>query len=339
VKARQMFEKAIALDPKYALAYADLGWNYWFGWGFGFNPDPNGLQRALELEQQAVTLNDSLATAHSALARIYLSLGQYDQAVSEAQRGIALDPNSGDAYFWLADTLNSQAKPAEALEAVETAMRLDPLNGDTYLYEQGWAYSLLGRRKEAIPALKRDLVRYPDNFVTHSLLGSDYSFLGDEHSAQAEAAAVQRAIGASPTPFTAYAVSADLLNSMGTPAEALMALDKAKHLDPRSRDNYSGYLWYQGAAFTLLGRPKEATPALKQYLARFPDNFWAHAYLAVNYVELGHDDPARAEAAEALRLNPQLTAEMVFPMASLQRKALPVEIDRFRSDLRKAGLQ
>ena len=98
-----------------------------------------------------------------------------DQALSEAQRGIALDPNSGDAYFWLADTLNSQAKPAEALEAVETAMRLDPLNGDTYLYEQGWAYSLLGRRKEAIPALKRDLVRYPDMFMAPSLLGRGWA--------------------------------------------------------------------------------------------------------------------------------------------------------------------
>jgi adenylate cyclase len=164
MKARQMFEKAIALDPKYAVAYANLGWNYWFGWAFGFNPDPNGLQRALELEQQAVALDDSLATAHSALARIYLSMGQHDQAVSEAQRGIALDPNSGDAYFWLADTLNSQAKPAEALEAVETAMRLDPLNGDTYLFEQGCDYSLLGQRKEAIPALQRYLARFPDNF-------------------------------------------------------------------------------------------------------------------------------------------------------------------------------
>jgi adenylate cyclase len=338
VKARQMFEKAIALDPKYALAYADLGWNYWFGWGFGFNADPNGLQRALHLEQQAIALDDSLATAHSALARIYLTIGQYDQAVSEAQSGVALDPNSGDAYFWLADTLNSQAKPAEALEAVEKAMRLDPLNSDTYLFEQGWAYSLLGRRKEATSALKRDLVRYPDQFVAHSLLGSDYSFLGDEEGARAEAAAVERAVVASPNSYAAYVALADLLNSLGKPAEALVAVDKAMRLDPRSGANY-WYSGYQGWAFTLLGRPKEAISALKCYLARYPDNFWAHAYLAVDYMELGHNDAARPEAAAALSLDPQLTVEMVFPVVSLQRKALPVEIDRFRADLHKVGLK
>jgi len=92
-------------------------------------------------------------------------------------------------------------------------------------------------------------------------------------------------------------------------------------------------------AFTLLGRPKEAIPALKRYLARFPDNFWAHAYLAVDYMELGHNGAARPEAAEALRLDPQFTVEMVFPTVGIQRKALPADIDRFRADLHKAGLK
>src|SRR5262249_8558754 len=140
-------------------------------------------------------------------------------------------------------------------------------------------------------------------------------------------------------PLTAYGALADLLNGMGRPAEALMALDKAMRLDPRSRDDYSVYSFDQGLAFTLLGRTKEAIPALKGYLARYPDDFWAHAYLAVDQMELGQEDAARAEAAEALRLDPQLTAEMVFPMGSLQRKALPVEIDRFRDDLHTVGLK
>ena len=255
---------------------------------------------------------------------------------TEARRAIALDPNSAFRYLWLANILNSQWKPAEALEAVETAMRLDPRNRDTYLYEQGCAYFLLGRRKEAISALKRALVRNPDNFMAHCLLSIDYSFLGDEDGAHAEAAAVERYVAASPNTGTGYWALAVVLNTLGKPAEALEAVDKGMRGDLYSRVDWS---WSHGVAYTLLGRPKEAISALKRHLVSYPDNFWAHAFLAVDYVELSRNDAARPEVVEALTLDPQLTVEMVFPTGSLQRKALPAEIDRFRADLHTAGLK
>lgn len=106
-KAPPLFEKAIALDQKYALAYALLGLNYYVGWIFAFDPDPNGIERAFQLEQQAVALDDSLAAAHSALAIIYSLRGQHDQALIEARREIYLDPNSAGGYSCLVDTLNN----------------------------------------------------------------------------------------------------------------------------------------------------------------------------------------------------------------------------------------
>ena len=119
-----------------------------------------------------------------------------------------------------------------------------------------------------------------------------------------------------------------------------MAVDKAMRGAPHGCVNSPEWSWYEGGwAYTLLGRPEKATLACKPFLARDPDNFWVHAYLAVDYVEVGDNDAARLEAAEALRLDPQFTVEMVFPTVSLQHKALPAEIDRFRADLRKAGLQ
>jgi tetratricopeptide (TPR) repeat protein len=92
--------------------------------------------------------------------------------------------------------------------------------------------------------------------------------------------------------------------------EALVAVDTAIRLDPRKRDDYLGV---QGFALTLFGRSEEAIAAFKPYLARYPDNFWVHALLAVGHMELGHDDAARAEVAEDLRLDPQLTVEKIFP--------------------------
>ena len=72
VQARQMFEKAVALDPQYAEAYAYLGWTYWMEWVFALEcRTPQTLERALALAQQAIALDDSLPDAHSLLSVVY----------------------------------------------------------------------------------------------------------------------------------------------------------------------------------------------------------------------------------------------------------------------------
>ncbi|MBI3799532.1 MAG: hypothetical protein HY268_21505 [Deltaproteobacteria bacterium] len=44
-----MYEQAIARDSQYAVAYAGVGWTYYFDWYFGWNPDRQALDRAQEL--------------------------------------------------------------------------------------------------------------------------------------------------------------------------------------------------------------------------------------------------------------------------------------------------
>src|SRR5229473_1473303 len=190
-KARQMFEKAIGLDPKYAQAYAYLGLSYW-DWVLRWTHDPQTLDRAFQLEQQAIALNDSLPIAHMALGETYLFKKQYDQATAEAERAIALDPNSAFGYRALAEIMGFSGKPAEAVGMAEKAMRLDPRNRDFYLYLEGWSYSQMGRYQEAIPILKRHLASYPNSFAPHVVLIVDYSELGREDEARAEAAEVLR---------------------------------------------------------------------------------------------------------------------------------------------------
>ena len=66
-QAQQLYEKAIELDPQYAEAYALLGWTYWNEWGFRWSADPQTMERALALAQQALALNDSLPESPFAL--------------------------------------------------------------------------------------------------------------------------------------------------------------------------------------------------------------------------------------------------------------------------------
>ncbi|NIQ39605.1 MAG: tetratricopeptide repeat protein, partial [Proteobacteria bacterium] len=94
LQAREMFEKAVDLDPDYALAHSRLGWTHLREWSFGWRQDPQSLERAFELAQKAISLNDSLADAHELLGEVYLWQKRHDQAVEEMKKAIALGPNN-----------------------------------------------------------------------------------------------------------------------------------------------------------------------------------------------------------------------------------------------------
>ena len=196
----------------------------------------------------------------------------------------------------------------------------------------------LGRWKESIPRLERALARFPNVWFIHAFLANDYSFLGDEDAARAHLAEVERVVALTPNSSAGYVPLSWALNSIGKPAEALVAVNNAIRLDPRKQNFCVCHLMFRGMAYTLLGQWQPSIDALKRHLAHFPDNFWAHDYLAVDYAELGHDDAARAELAEVQRLDPQLNVDTIFPMASLDHKAFPSEVDRFRADLHETGL-
>src|SRR5206468_4572146 len=71
-QARQLCEKAIKLDPTYAVAYSLLGFTYWVEWASLWSDDPQALERAFALAQQALALDDSSPPAHELLGIVYL---------------------------------------------------------------------------------------------------------------------------------------------------------------------------------------------------------------------------------------------------------------------------
>jgi tetratricopeptide (TPR) repeat protein len=188
--------------------------------------------------------------------------------------------------------------------------------------------------KESISTLKRNLDHQPDNIWANAWLAFDYSFLGDNDGARTETAEIQRTIALGPDSSIGHQALALALVAQGKPSEALAAVDKALRLDPGHN-----YTWAQAWAYSQQGRVEQAIRSFKRYLADFPHNFWAHALLAADYIELGQINAGRAEVAEALRLNPQLTVEILAPAGSLNDKARPMETERFRAALREAGLK
>jgi tetratricopeptide (TPR) repeat protein len=128
---------------------------------------------------------------------------------------------------------------------------------------------VLGRYEEAIPALKRDLA-LTNNLWDHVLLVRDYTELGQEDAARAEAAEVERRSALNPNSALGYWALAGVMNYIAEPSKALAAAEKAMLLDPGNRDKY---LLYEGFAYQGVGRYEDSITAYKGFLALHPDFF------------------------------------------------------------------
>ena len=190
--ARRMAEETIALDPKYAEAYALLGATYQVDVFLGTTRPKDSIAKAIELTQKALAMNGSLADARSRLGVLYSWSGRYDEGIAEAERGVELDPNSGQANFNLAVVLRCAGKSKEAIPVIRKALRLEPIAPDNYVQQLALVYFQTGDCKEAIAACEKGLKRQPDNLVSRVIMAAVYGSCGREAEARKEAAEVLR---------------------------------------------------------------------------------------------------------------------------------------------------
>jgi len=189
-KARKMFERAIKLDPGYPDPYADLSWSYFIAYVWQWDKDPGVIDHASELANKAISLDDSNAIPYVILAWIDSFKGDRNQALGNAQRAVALGPNSALVYNMLADSnFALDGNPEQQIEYARRAMRLDPRQTAIYLSFVGYAYSRMGRFSQAIDALQKSDQSNP---YLHIWLTCDYARLGRYAEARAEAAEVLR---------------------------------------------------------------------------------------------------------------------------------------------------
>jgi TolB-like protein/class 3 adenylate cyclase len=192
MQARQWLERAVELDPTYAEAYAYLGMTYWLEWFFRWNFVPEVLDRAVELEQKALTLDEFLSGPHAVLGIIYLFKKQHEQALAEARRALALNPNNAENLTQIGQILAFSGQPQEGIRLVEKAMRLNPRYPPLYVLELSLTYRMAGRYKEALAPGEKFLALAPNSAPAHFNLAVIYSELGMEEKARSVVADWQR---------------------------------------------------------------------------------------------------------------------------------------------------
>jgi TolB-like protein/tetratricopeptide (TPR) repeat protein len=164
-QAIHYFEAAIQKDPRYAPAYAGVAYSYcWLGF-FGAVPPTEAMPKARQAAEKALSLDDSLAAAHTALAYVK-ALYEFDWpgAEREFKRAIELNAGDADAHFGYGIAyLSPQGRLEDTVREMQLARDLDPLSPVQANY-LGLAYQFVGRRAEAIAQYKRAL-ELDSNFV------------------------------------------------------------------------------------------------------------------------------------------------------------------------------
>ena len=191
--ARQIAEEVLGICPENPMAYLRLGWVYWFDYILGNTKTPREtIEKGMEMAQKVLVIDESIASAHGLLSNLYAIRREYDKALAEGERAVALEPWSQPVLSNYSGVLRATGRPEEAIPLLQKAIRQNPFGPSSIYTEFGWVLRDAGRLEDAVLAFKKAIQISPDNINAHTGLVVTYIWMGREGDARAEAAEVLR---------------------------------------------------------------------------------------------------------------------------------------------------
>jgi len=295
-------ESAVKVDPRFALAYAQLGEAYRLK--YQLDKNTKWIDEALANCNKAVQLDDRLPAVYATLGHIHRSTGKYDLALQEYQRALQLDPHSPDAQSGLAQSYESAGRTADAEAAFRKAIALRPDSWSGYNQLAVFLYNHQ-RYDEAIAQYKHAIQLTPDNAPLYLNLGAVYSDMGERHFADAEQM-YRKSIALDPS-YGAFANLGYLYLQEKKYAEAADIEQKALQLNDRD------YLVWGNLAFAYeglqdkdkAGKARDRELALLEQTAQAnPRDAVAQSILGLLYAKKKLREEAVSHIQSALALSP-----------------------------------
>jgi tetratricopeptide (TPR) repeat protein/DNA-binding winged helix-turn-helix (wHTH) protein len=200
-EAVELLEKAIALDPQFAMAYARLGYIYAVRWGLKEKAKPyleKAFQQqdrltdkdklyitawhasaatdplaAIEIYQKMIAYYPLEVEAYQRLGWLLIAQKRFDEALLTVKQGLVIDPDSKDLYNGLGTVYYHQNKYQEALAAYQRYVDLAPADPNA-LDSLGTCLQTQGRYDEAIDAFQGALTINAESRVAIIHLGNAY---------------------------------------------------------------------------------------------------------------------------------------------------------------------
>ena len=252
--AVELFQRTVALDPNYAIAYAGLGQAQWLEYQITHDPLwvdrarrscatalaldrrlpevsicagalENGTgeyQRAVETFSTAIEHDATNDQAYVGLARAWERLGDDDKAERTLRRAVALRPQSWASHDRLGTFYRERSRYADAAEQFRIEAALTPNNPQTYL-SLGTQHGMLGRYEESLAAFERSAQLQP-SFAAYANAGMTLFRL---RRFDAAAAALQHAQSLRPAEYTVFSNLARIYYWTGRRADASPLYERA----------------------------------------------------------------------------------------------------------------
>jgi len=258
-EAIELFEKALALDPNFAMAYARIGFTYVVPGG---NPDPARpyLEKAFQLSARLTEKDRRHILAWYAIAN-----KDYKEAIQRYRDLIRAYPNEAEPYLRLSRLLGGESRNEEAIEALHQGLAIDPEDPQLYNGLSG-ATSMAGRHEEAVRLAER-YVALAGNANSYDTLGLALRTAG---SYEQSLAAFNKALQMEPDFEIARIHRAALYLQTGRERDCLRECAE-RAVTARTPDNQGRYWETAAWLHWRRGRMNEARAAMMTLHRMWPD--------------------------------------------------------------------
>jgi serine/threonine-protein kinase len=315
-KAIELFEQAVAADSQYALALAGLGEAYWLQ--YDIVRDTTWVSQAIATSRRALALDDSLPDVWATLALIASGMGQSEEALSNAQRALVLDPYHVAAQLRMGAAYQQLRRYDDAERVYASLVEQQPYYWRTYSTFAFLRY-VQGRYLESAELYSRAGALAPGNATVYRNAGAIYFILDQWDEARAM---LERSIATEPT--------SSALSNLGTLEyfEGQFAAAAGRYREAIALTEQDPLLWRNlGDAYRQMpGRSDGARQAfercVKIALAELqvnPNDDFTLSNLAFAYAVLG-------QWAEARRISDRLAravgddADLMFSLAQISEE-------------------
>jgi TolB-like protein/DNA-binding winged helix-turn-helix (wHTH) protein len=302
--AVRMLERAVELDPEFALAHAALSSSYALAGVRRPGLFPDVLEKIRRAADRALEIDPRLPEGHLALGVLHWGLGEYDQALEESGIAARFRPNDANVLAFNALVHRTQGRWHESLIASERAVRLDPRNYEALL-SLAEAHRWLRRHREAADTIDRAIAVAPDQLK--AFIYKHFTYLGWYGYSSQSRQVLEETPARFPAPWGWFLQEFGERNYEA----ALEWIDRAPGPPLWRPDSVSPKSFWKCLCYRAMNRPEQArqaceaaTATLEATAVKWPEAPGVRSSLGWAYAMLGRKGDAIREGERAVALMP-----------------------------------